>query len=106
MTRLTLVALCASLIGCLGLCWALWWQSGTVDTLRDDNARLTRNAAVLEDQAEQARLAADVADASRQRVERMNAEASAVIEAIRNLQLGECADAPLDPALTDLLGSR
>jgi hypothetical protein len=96
----------AALVACLGLCGALWWQSGTVDRLRDDNARLTRNAAVLEDQAAQARLAADVADASRQRVERMNAEASATIKAIRNLQLGDCADAPLDPALTDLLGRR
>lgn len=96
----------AALVACLGLCGALWWQSGALDTLRDNNARLERNAAVLTEQAEQARLAADVADASRQRVERMNAEASATIEAIRNLQLGECADAPLDPALTDLLGRR
>lgn len=104
--RLTLIALCVALTACLGLCVALWWQSGTVDRLRDDNARLTRNAAVLSEQAEQARLAADVADASRQRVERMNVEASATIEAIRNLQLGECADATLDPALTDLLGGR
>lgn len=96
----------AALVACLGLCGALWLQSGTVDSLRDDNARLTRNAAVLADQVEQARLAADVADASRQRVERMNAEASATIDAIRNLQLGECADAPLDSDLTDLLGRR
>jgi hypothetical protein len=96
----------AALVVCLGLCGALWWQSGTMDRLRDDNARLTRNAAVLADQVEQARLAADVADASQQRVERMNAEASDMIEAIRNLQLGDCADATLDPDLADLLGRR
>lgn len=86
----------AALLACLGLSGALWWQSSTVD-------RLERNAVVLEEQAAQARLAADVAEASRQRVELMNAEASATIEDIRNLQLGECADAPLDPALSGIL---
>lgn len=94
----------AALVACLSLSLALWWQMGRMDTLRDANARLTRNAAVLQGQIEQARLAAAVADAYAARERRMNAETSNTIEKIRTLELGDCADAPLDPALIDLLG--
>jgi len=53
----------------LALAGGLWWQSSTIGNLRDDNARLTRSAAALEDARAQARLAATVAqsEAARQR---------------------------------------
>ena len=53
----------------LALAGGLWWQSSTIGNLRDDNARLTRTAAALEDARAQARLAATVAqsEADRQR---------------------------------------
>lgn len=31
----------AALVGCLGLCGALWWQSGTIDRLRAENATVS-----------------------------------------------------------------
>ncbi|MDR6266530.1 hypothetical protein [Roseobacter sp. N2S] len=93
-----------ALVALLGVSGALWWQSGRVSALKADNDRLTRNAEVLNDQIEQARLSASVAAAYADRERRLNADANATIEAIRNLKLGECADAPLDPTLADLIG--
>lgn len=100
------MALIAALVACLGLAGALWWQSSDMDRLEADNARLERNANVMAGQIDQARQSAAVAAAHAQRERDLNAKASATIEAIRNLQLGECADAPLDPDLADLLGRR
>lgn len=93
----------AALLGCLVLGGVVWLQTGQLGAERDDNARLTRNAAVLSDQVAQARLAADVASAYRTRETKRVAEATATIEAIRKLNLGECADADIDPALSDIL---
>ncbi|MGB1390512.1 MAG: hypothetical protein ACPG61_16680 [Paracoccaceae bacterium] len=101
---MTQYALIAALLGVLGLSGALWWQVGTLDTLRDDNARLTRNAGVLQGQIEQARLAADVAAAYAERERQIASAAASTIDTIRNLDLGECADAPIDPDLADALG--
>ena len=42
---ITRYALIAALASVLGLGAALWWQSGTVDRLRDDKARLTLSLA-------------------------------------------------------------
>ncbi|MBM1817151.1 hypothetical protein JQW92_18020 [Sulfitobacter pseudonitzschiae] len=87
-----------------GLC--VWWVMHLLaenDALAADNARLTRNAAVLSDQVAQARLAADVAAAYRTAETKRAAEAVATVEAIRNLDLGDCADAMLDDDLADLL---
>jgi hypothetical protein len=100
------MALIAALVACLALSAALWWQSAHMDRLEDDNARLTRNASVMEGQIEQARQSAAVAAAYAQRERKINAAASATIEAIRNLNLGECADAPIDPDLAAILGRR
>lgn len=96
----------ASLVACLGLCGALWWQSGTVSDLEAENGRLTRSVAALTMQVDQSRLAADVAAARAARATQMTIEANATIEAIRNLQLGECADAQIDPDLAAILGRR
>lgn len=100
------MALIAALVACLGLSGALWWQTSAIDGLSDENARLTRNAGVMAGQIDQARQSAAVAAAHAQRERDLNAKASATIETIRNLKLGECADAPLDPDLADLLGRR
>ncbi|KKN69698.1 hypothetical protein LCGC14_0437980 [marine sediment metagenome] len=106
MNQMTLWALCAALLACLGLAGALWWQSGTVSDLTAENGRLTRGLAAMQLQADQSRLAANVAAARATRASLMTIEANATIEAIRNLQLGECADAPIDPDLAVILGRR
>lgn len=95
-----------ALLACLGLCAALWWQSGKVSDLNAEKGRLTRNLAAMELQADQSRLAADVAAARAARATQMTIEANATIKAIRNLQLGECADAQIDPDLAAILGGR
>lgn len=83
---------------------ALWWQVERNAQLRDEIARHERNAAVLSDSLSQARMALHVAAAREKRAQEMTAKANATIEKIRNLDLGECADAQLDPDLADLLG--
>ena len=95
-----------ALLACLGLCGVLWWQSGTVSDLEAENGRLARNVTALTMQADQSRLAADVAAARAARATQMTIEANETIEAIRNLQLGECADAQIDPDLAAILGRR
>ena len=105
-SKIILVALCIALLACLGLGAALWWQSGKLTDLSSENARLMRNAAVLSAQVDQARLSADVAAARAERAAQMNSEAAGMIESIRNLKLGECADAQIDPDLAVILGRR
>lgn len=95
-----------ALLACLALCGALWWQSGTVSNLEAENGRMTRNEVSLKWARAQAREAADVAAARAGRARKMSFEANATIEAIRNLQLGECADAQIDPDLAVILGRR
>ena len=96
----------ALLAAALGLGGYVWSLRASNASLTADNARLLRNAAVLEGQVEQARLAASVAAARAARAQEMNAEASAKIEAIRNLEIGGCADENLPDDLADLLGRR
>lgn len=52
----------------------VWWQSGTIDTLRGDVARLERSLAVVEAARKQARLAASVAQAAANRAQTRAAE--------------------------------
>jgi hypothetical protein len=85
---------------------ALWWQSGTIDRLRADKASLERSVAALERQAAQAALSREVAAARAKAAQAMTAEKDAALDAIRNLDLGECADETIDPALRDLLDRR
>lgn len=94
----------AALMACLGLGGAFWWQSGKIEDLAAESARLARNAVVLEIERANARLAADVAAKRAARAMKMNAEAADTIAAIRNLKLGDCADEKIDPALADHLG--
>ena len=96
-------ALLAALVAAGG--W-IWLQSGWLDKAEAENARLTRSIAVLERQAEQAALSRDVAAARAKAAQDMAAEKDAMLDAIRNLNLGECADETLDPALRDLLDRR
>ncbi|MCZ4351524.1 hypothetical protein O4H61_03255 [Roseovarius aestuarii] len=90
----------------LGLFVALWWQLGRVASLQDEAALLTRNAVVLSGQIEQARLAADVAAARVSLAQQLSAEAQAAIAAIRNMDLGDCADETIPADLADVLGGR
>lgn len=85
---------------------ALWWQSGTIDRLRAYKASLERSVAALEQQAAQAAESRRVAAARARRAQEMTAEKDAALDAIRNLDLGECADETIDPALADILGRR
>lgn len=106
MNQITLGALCAALLGCLGLGVALWWQAATAEGLEAENGRLARGLAAIELQADQSRLAADVAAARAARATQMTIESTATIEAIRNIQFGECAGAQIDPNLAVILGRR
>ena len=51
--KIILVALCIALLTYLGLAWMLWWQSGTVDALTADKARLEASVDSLTDQRDQ-----------------------------------------------------
>lgn len=73
----------AALVAVLGLSVVLWWQIGTVDRLRDDNARLTRSVAALEQSRAQAREAAAVARAEAERQEARAKEYEQIKDAFR-----------------------
>lgn len=95
-----------SVLACVGLSAALWWQGRGIAATEAENASLSRSVGALTMQAEQSALAADVAAARAKRAQEMSADAAAQIEAIRSLNLGDCADEEIDPALADLLGRR
>lgn len=82
----------------MALAVAAWWGWHRVGVLREDNARLERSVAALEQAAEQAREAARVANAWRMREAARAAQMDASIEA---LLTGEFADADLvlDPRI-------
>lgn len=91
MSRLLAYGLAAALAACVALSVALWWQSGTVDRLREDKARLERSVASLEQSRDQARAAADVARAEAERQAARAAEYEQVKDAFRKGDF----DAPL-----------
>jgi len=80
---ITRYALITALAATLALGAALWWQSGIVDRLRDDKARLTRSVTALEKSRAQARAAADVARAEAERQAAAAAEYEQVKDAFR-----------------------
>lgn len=82
---------------------ALLWALGQRSDLLAHNARLERSQTVLLDSIAQAREARAVAGAHLDRERALRLSGDATIAEIRNLKLGECADAPLDPALADLI---
>lgn len=94
----------AALVAALVAGSAFWVQTNRLGAVRAENERLTRSAAVMDAQLEQARLSASVAAAHAERERELNAAATVTIEAIRNLDLGVCADAQLDPNLADIIG--
>lgn len=100
MTKATLIALCAALLACLGLAGALWWQSGTVDGLTVENARLSRSLTALSEQAEQSALAREV---ERARADRFAARNATLTEAVEQILIGGIPDAMLDPDLAALI---
>lgn len=93
-----------SLLSCLVLGGLVWWQSYTLDDLRDDKVRLERSEKALIDQVEQARLSAEVSKAHAARARAISARTEAAIRQIQSLELGGCADAPIDSRLLPLLG--
>lgn len=97
---ITRYALITALAATLVLGAALWWQSGTVDRLRDDKARLTRSVTALEQSRAQARAAADVARAEAARQAAAAAEYEQVKDAFRKGDF----DAPLPDDFRALLG--
>lgn len=100
MIKYALIAALTALVVALG--WIMW-QGRSMAALESDNARLTRNEAVLLGQAEQARIAMDVADARAKRSDQMNAQTSAEIETILSLK-GSCLDETLDPDIARIIG--
>ena len=76
----------------------IWWQSGTIDTLRAESASQARSLAAWQERAAQAELARKVDAARAERERQRSAELRATIE-----QMKEIPDAPLDPRLIDLL---
>lgn len=96
---ITRYALIAALAAVLGLGAALWWQSGTVDRLRDDKARLERSVVALEQSRAQARAAAERARAEAARQAAAAAEYEQVKDAFRKGDF----DAPLPDDFRALL---
>lgn len=88
MTRYILPGVLAALVLAGG--W-IWWQSGTIDALEADKARLERSLVVEREAREQARLAANVAQASADRERARAAE----YDALRESLLKGNDDAPL-----------
>jgi len=93
-----------ALLACLGLCGALWLQSGRVDRLTAQKDLAEGNLAILEAREKQA--VEDLAEASanaakdRARVAAMRAQ----VETVLTTNYGGCADAPIDPAVLDDIG--
>jgi hypothetical protein len=78
-------------------------QSLRLAGVKAENSRLTRSNTALVTQAERSDLARGV-DAARAELEMERArEATAAVELLLTADLGECADAPLDPAITNIL---
>ena len=96
----------AALTAFVALGGGLYVQTQRLDASKAREASLARSVKALEVQAAQSALAADVAAARAKRAQDMNAEATAQIEAILNLNLGDCANETLDSDLTDILGRR
>lgn len=91
MNQVTLYALVAALLACLGLGAALWWQSGRVAGLQADKARLERSVQSLEAARAQARTAARVVQAEADRQRALAIEYEQVKDAFREGDF----DAPL-----------
>jgi len=85
---------------------AVWWLMDLRADLayeRAENARLTRSLAAMTIRAENAAIARDVERARVEVARKREAAARTTVSEIQNLKLGECADAPLDPELADIL---
>jgi hypothetical protein len=101
MIRLLPYLLAATLVG--GGVWYVMSLRATVAAQGAEIASLARSNAALTTQNAQSAVAREV-DAARAVLETKQArEATASVEAILTAELGECADAPLDPAIADIL---
>ena len=98
--------LMAGLLACLGLSgWSMWLMRSNA-SLDRENQRLERVEASLLVQIDWARRAARVSSAH-VLTERSIAKATATrLEAIQNLNLGDCASAKIPDDLADILGRR
>lgn len=96
---MTKYALIAALVASLGLAGGIIYLQRSNASLEAKNAVLTRSLAEYQARAEQAALARDVEAARAAKARQDAADAQAQIETI----FREIADAPLDPALADLL---
>jgi hypothetical protein len=101
MIRLLPYLLAATLVG--GGVWYVISLRATVAAQGAEIASLARSNAALTTQNAQSAVAREV-DAARATLETKQArDATAAVEAILTAELGGCADAPLDPVITDIL---
>ena len=101
---MTKYALIAALLLSLSLGAAAWWQAGRADSAESRAATLIRSVATLEASLTQRAAAAKIASERAARWQVRAGELDATIQSILTADLGECADAQLDPDLADLLG--
>lgn len=101
MTRYALIAALVALCGALG--W-LWWQSGTIDRLQSDKARLEASVAVLELSRAQALAAQAAADKLAETQRRRAVAFHLQLQNVLTTTYGGCADATIDPDLLRDLG--
>lgn len=101
MIRLLPYLLAATLVG--GGVWYVMGLRATVAAQGAEIASLARSNAALTTQNAQSAVAREVDAARATREMKQARDATAAVEAILTANLGECADAPLDPAITDIL---
>lgn len=98
MIRYALTAALLAVLSLSGACMVLMARNGA---LVAEKAALDRKVFTLSGQVESARLSAAVAHAYRDRERQLSANATARLNAIDALDLGECADEKIDDALAD-----
>ena len=96
-------ALPVALVACLALGGMAWSSSAQVAALEVQAASLARSVAVQRQAVAQRDEAARVAAARARHWETRAGELNETIQTILTADFGECADAPIDPGLADLI---
>lgn len=91
------------LVGAVGLFAGHRWQQPAIDALEAQVASQARSIAALTLSRDQSVEARRVEATRAQAAQAAIADRDARIEALLTADLGDCADAPLDPELVDLL---
>jgi len=96
-------ALGAAVLAGVGFYAAWVWQGQAITALEAENAAISRSLVSLNTQYDLSKVARAVDAARAERETQQARDAANAIEAILTAEFGECADAPLDPAITDIL---